>query len=147
LRRVIGDGGDFGSALEQDISTGGIQSEIGMERPARGRLVFSGGEHDEEFASGEIGGGKIPGAGGWGIAECPASEVEGFRGNILDFDPVGSMAIFIDETLASPGAEFRDAEGRIREERSTEPKEDDGSPQHAFQKEDTAGHRFARAEC
>ena len=85
--------------------TAGIETEARVQ--ARRGAVFAGGEHDEVAVRRQIDGRESPfGKIGRVVREEPANEIEGVRAGVMDFDPIGVIAVLVRYHTVSGRHEF-----------------------------------------
>ena len=85
------------------------EAKIGVEFGAGEGAVLGAGE-DDEVGPGiedDVGESPLRGVGGV-VGEMVAVEKDDFRSGIVNLDPVGSGAVFIEESTVIDGEEFRD---------------------------------------
>jgi len=104
------EGGGAAGGEEGEGFAGGGETEVGVERLAGSGAVFVAGEDDEVGSGLEGGAGwERPAGGASGIVgEVEAAEVDGGEVGVMDFDPVGAVAVFVGDAGLVAGHEFRD---------------------------------------
>ena len=89
---------DAGRGLlgEGEVFAGGAKAEVGVEFGTIDRTIFSGGENNEVGEGTEGGIGETPfGEVGGVVGEIVISEDGGGSAGVVDFNPVGGVAVFI----------------------------------------------------
>ena len=100
-----------------------------MEFVAGDRSIFIGSKDDEVFTGCDVDVREGPlGKIGRIIGEAPVCEADGFGVRIMDFNPIGSVAVFIGDAGGIARKEFGDdwaclKEGKSEEERGENPDE------------------------
>src|SRR4029079_14487517 len=86
--------------------------KVGVQLLPRHMAVFAGGEHREEAAGGNGGGRELPFRRiACVVGQIPSAQIQWRSGGVLDFNPIGMIAVLIENADSIAGEKLADHRG------------------------------------